>query len=379
MIQNTSFFDGLIMAIESIGQMGLLVLMGYMMVQRKWLSAGTLTDLTRILIDAVIPSAFILAMARSFTAELFRQGLMLAMVVTVWIIASWAFGSIWFKLLPGGEPARDRSVTAMLMIPNSIYLPLPVILAVTPAEFHDQATMYISIAALPSIAIMWTFGVILLSGASRPSPKERMKLAINAPIISLFIGILLTFVPGIREAARGEPGSIIPLRMVFSVMGYLSQTLSPLAMLILGGFIASSRSAGRFRMRYVLPLIGIRLLIVPAAVYGLIRSGMLGLPALAGTVSTAGRSSAASDEPLSDCTEIRGGMGAGVVAPVSCARGCPSDTTAMAEPWVEFLISTYCYSSISFNSSNRTSSISISHPEAFFETIRSDLDKILMF
>lgn len=264
--------------------MGLLVLMGYLMARREWLSSRTLSDLTRILIDAVIPCAFILAMTRSFTAELFRQGLVLAMVATVWIIASWAFGSIWFRLLPGGEPARDRSVIAMLMIPNSIYLPLPVILAVTPKEFHDQATMYISIAALPSIAIMWTFGVILLSGTSRPSRKERLKLAINAPIISLFIGILLTFVPGIREAARGEPGSIIPLRMIFSVMGYLSQTLSPLAMLILGGFIASSRSAGRYRMRHVLPLVGVRLLLVPAVIYGLIRSGMLGIPALACTV-----------------------------------------------------------------------------------------------
>lgn len=281
---STEFVQGFIQSLESIGQMALIVLMGYVMVRRNWLNTRTLSDLTRILIDAVIPCAFILAMARSFTAELFLQGLVLATVATVWIIVSWIFGTVWFRILPGGEPARDRSVTAMLMIPNSIYLPLPVILAVTPNELHDQATMYISIAALPSIAIMWTFGVILLSGASRPSPKERLKLAINAPIISLFIGILLTFVPGIREAARGEPGSIVLLKMLFSVMGYMGQTLSPLAMLILGGFIASSHTAGRYRMRYVIPLIGIRLLLVPVAVYGLIRSGILGIPALAGTV-----------------------------------------------------------------------------------------------
>lgn len=279
-----TFLDGLIPSIESIGQMGLLVLMGYVMVRRGWISSGTLSDLTRILIDAVIPCAFILAMARSFTFVLFKQGLLLALVATGWITATWVIGTIWFRVFPGNSTSQDRSVTAMMMISNSIYLPLPVILAVIPPEQHDQAIVYISIAALPSIAIMWTAGVLLLSGAERPAARERMKLMINAPILSLVIGILLTGVPGVREAARAEPGALVPLKMLFSVMGYMSQILSPLAMLILGGMIASGRGAGKLRKRHVMPLIAVRLILVPSAVYVLARSGMLELPALAYTI-----------------------------------------------------------------------------------------------
>lgn len=284
MPDTATFIDGLFLSLEIIGEMGLLVLIGYLMVRRGWIGSKTLSDLTKVLIDGVIPCAFILAMVRSFNIELFRDGLVLALVATAWILASRVFGAGWFHLFPSGSPSKDRSVTAMLMISNSIYLPLPVILAVTPAAHHDTATVYISITALPSIAIMWTVCVVLLSGNTKPSAKERRKLIFNAPLISLVIGILLTFVPGVTEAARNDPGAIVPLKMIFSVMGYLRQTLSPLAMLILGGFIASSRISERFRFRHVAPLILVRLLLVPGVVFALIRSGWLGLPALASTV-----------------------------------------------------------------------------------------------
>ncbi|MBN1296365.1 AEC family transporter [bacterium] len=284
MPERALFIDGLYLSFEIIGEMGLLVLIGYFMVRRRWIGSQALTDLTRVLIDGVIPCAFILAMVRSFNLEVIRDGLVLVLMATAWILASWVFSAGWFRIFPSGSPSRDRAVTAMLMISNSIYLPLPVILAVTPAPLHDMATVYISITALPSIAIMWTVCVVLLSGKTRPSARERRRLILNAPMISLIIGILLTFVPGITEAARDEAGALIPLRMLFSVMEYLRQTLSPLAMLILGGFIASSRLAERFRIRYVAPLILIRLIGVPAVVYALIRSGRLGLPVLASTV-----------------------------------------------------------------------------------------------
>ncbi|MCD4655632.1 AEC family transporter [bacterium] len=254
------------------------------MVWRNWIVPQTLSDLTRVLIDGVIPCAFMLSMVRSFTLEIFQQGLMLALLVTIWILASWAFGATWFRVFPSGSASKDRAVTAMLMVPNSIYLPLPVILAVTPKAFHDRAIVYLSIAALPTIAFMWTICLLLLSGKTHPSRKERVKLLFNAPLISLIIGILLTFIPGIPESAREEPGAILPLKMIFSAMNYLSLTLSPLAMLILGGYIASSRMTKRFNIRHIAPLVGVRLIIVPSIVYVLIRSGWLELPALACTV-----------------------------------------------------------------------------------------------
>lgn len=264
--------------------MALLVLAGYLMVRKNWLSQGTMTDLTRFLIDAVIPCAFILSMIRSFSFDLLEESLILAVISAGWIMLSWAAGWGWFKLFPGDSPTKDRAVTAMMMISNSLYLPLPVILAVTPEEFHDQAVVYISMVSLPSIIIMWTAGVKLLGGSSVVTGRERMKRVFNPPLVSLFIGILLSQIPGIRESARSEPGAVIPLTTIFQAMNYLSRLLSPMAMLILGGMIASGRSGNRVRLRYLLPLTLVRLILVPAAVYLIIQSGITGIPALAATV-----------------------------------------------------------------------------------------------
>ena len=260
------------------------MLLGFMMVRRGYMGQGTLSDLTRVLIDVVIPCTFVLAMTRSFTPELLVQSSVLALVSAGWILGALVFGTLWFRMLPGDSAARDRSVTAMMMISNSIYLPLPVILAVTPPAVHDQAVVYISITAIPSILMNWTVGVALLGGGTRPSGRERLKLMINAPIVSLFLGMALSLVPGVRETARSEPGAIAPLGTVFSVMNYLAMILSPLAMLILGGMIASREPGTRMRLRYAVPLIGVRLILAPALVYGLVRLGLLRLPALACTV-----------------------------------------------------------------------------------------------
>ena len=277
-----AFLQGLNTSMDVIGQMALLVLTGFLMVRRKWIRPETLTDLTRLLIDLVIPCAFILAMTRSFTFDLLEQGGILALVSLGWILLSWGFGTGFYRLFPGGSKPGDRSVTAMMMISNSLYLPLPVILAVTPETLHDQAIVYISVISLPSILIMWTLGVRLLGGKVSSS-TERRKLLLNPPILSLFAGILLSLIPGVRESARGEPGGFGPLATLFSAMGFLSGLLSPLAMIVLGGMIASVRRI-RVPLRYVLPLAIVRLLVVPAGVYLLIRSGVTGLEGLACTV-----------------------------------------------------------------------------------------------
>jgi hypothetical protein len=277
---STEYLAGLASSLDIIGQMAILVLLGYLMTRRGWIGAGTLSDLTRVLIDLVLPCTFILAMARAFTPEFFGSGAVLAAVSAGWVMAAWLFGTVWFRLLPSGHPSRDRSVTAMMMVSNSLYLPLPVMLAVTPAALHDRAVVYISMVALPSIIANWTVGVALLGGTG-PSSRERLRLLLNAPILSLFAGILLSFIPGVREAARGEPGAFVPARALFSVMEYLGRILSPLAMIILGGMIASGRSAGRARLRFSVPLIAVRLLLIPGAVYLLVTRINTGLPPLA--------------------------------------------------------------------------------------------------
>ncbi|OPL18639.1 MAG: hypothetical protein AVO35_04715 [Candidatus Aegiribacteria sp. MLS_C] len=267
-----SFLQGLYTSIDVIGQMALLVLLGFLMVRRKWIREDTLSDLVRFLIDVVIPCTFVLAMARSFSLEILEEGLVLVLFSTAWIVLSWAAGTMLYRILPGGDPQADRSVVAMMMISNSLYLPLPVILAVTPGHMHDQAVMYISMVSLPSIAIMWTAGVKLLGRSADLTAAERLKRIFNPPIVSFFAGILISFIPGVRESARGIQGGMAPVETIMSVLEFVSRMLSPMAMIILGGMIAGAGSIRGIPSRYTVPLVLIRLIAVPLAVYAVLRN-----------------------------------------------------------------------------------------------------------
>ncbi len=278
------FLNALGTSFDVIGRMALLVILGFVLVRKRILGEHTLGDITRFLIDIVIPSAFILAMTRSFSFALLEQGGILALLSAGWIILSWGFGTAFYRVFPGPSQGRDRSVTAMMMISNSLYLPLPVILAVAPAELQDTAVVYISVISLPSILFMWTAGVRLLSGPVELTAAQRMKKVFNPPIVSFFLGIILSTVPGVRESARCEAGGLPVLSTVFSAMDHLGRMLSPMAMLVLGGMIASAGGAGRVPMRYLLPLAAVRLVLVPGAALLLLLSGAVDLLPLAGTV-----------------------------------------------------------------------------------------------
>lgn len=247
--------------------MALLVLLGFLMVRRKWIRDETLSDLVRFLVDVVIPCTFVLAMARSFSMEILKEGLVLVLFSSSWIVLSWAAGTLLYRILPGGDPRSDRSVVAMMMISNSIYLPLPVILAITPEHMHDQAIMYISMISFPSIVFMWTLGVKLLGNAAALTTGERLKRVFNPPIVSFLFGIAISFVPGVRESAKGLEGGIAPIETLMSVLEFVSRMLSPMAMIILGGMIAGVGNIRKIPSRYVVPLVLLRLLAVPAAVY----------------------------------------------------------------------------------------------------------------
>ena len=67
-------------------------------------------------------------------------------------------------------------------------------------------------------------------------------------------------------------------------MELIGQALSPLAMIVLGAFIASSSLRGMIRARHLIPLIGVRLLIVPAVVFAIVAAGWFSLPPVAAMV-----------------------------------------------------------------------------------------------
>ena len=280
---NTAFMDGLTLSLEIIGRMGLVVFLGYWFIKRNWIDQSTLNSLTKILIDAVIPCVFIASMVRSIDWEMVQSSSAIIFSVLAWNLGSYLVCHLLYQWKPSGKKSEDRAATAMSMVQNGIYLPLPVALALAPEHLKGQAALLVAMAVFPAIVIQWSLGVNLL-GRELPTLKDRIRNILNPPMMGLMTGILLSFIPGMRPAALGHPDSLLILRILFSSMDFIGQALSPLAMLLLGAFIASGKVTGRIRFRHILPIILLRLILVPAMVYWVIRFQWIHLTSLAAVI-----------------------------------------------------------------------------------------------
>ena len=279
-----NFIYGLNISFQIIGQMGVVVLAGYLMVKYRWLSQTALDNLTKILIDGIVPCVFIVSMVRGLNRQVLTEGAPIIIVVFLWMIIPFLVCKSAYSLIPNNNPREDDAAIAMTMIQNGIYLPLPVALAMVSSTMADEAAIYVSMAVFPSLMIQWTLGINLLAGMEAPSWKKRLKFLINPPLLALLTGAILSLVPGMKEAAHSDPSASLLLKILFSSMDFIGEALSPLAMIMLGAFIGSSSMKGRFKIRHLMPLIGFRLLLVPAMVVFAFRLNWLTMPALASFV-----------------------------------------------------------------------------------------------
>lgn len=279
-----TFLNSLSISSAAVLQMALVALLGYLFVKRNWLKQATLSDITRLLIDGIVPCTFMVSMTRGLNAQMFKHSYLIPITVLVWILCAYLLCRLWFWRLPADKASEDRAATAMTIVHNSLYLPLPVALAVTPQAVHDEITIYIAMATFPSMVIQWTLGVNLLSGLASPSLKERVRLVVNLPLIGFFLGIGFSMLPGFPEAAQGSAEASFIVKLIFSAMSFVGTALSPLAMIMLGAFIASTSLRGKIKARHVIPLIGIKLLGIPFVIVLLLRSHMVSVPTLGALV-----------------------------------------------------------------------------------------------
>jgi len=143
-----TFLKGLWVSFDIICQMGLIALLGFFFVKKNWLTQQSLTDLSRMLIDGIVPCVFIVSMARGMDKTLFHHGIILSTIVLAWTVGSYLICSLAYTLNPGEKVSEDRAATAMTMIQNGIYLPLPILLAIVPKVYHDQVTIYVVMAIM---------------------------------------------------------------------------------------------------------------------------------------------------------------------------------------------------------------------------------------
>jgi len=222
--------------------MFILMALGYICAKRKIITPQGANDINKLLIMLVSPAIIISSYNRPFDRILFNnllRGFLLALISHLVAIA------VAYAFIRGKGDKRKLERFACIFS-NSGFMGFPLISAMLGKEGIIYATSYLAIFTLTQ----WTVGVLILAGKSDIKNTLR-KLIINPGIISLVIGLSI-FCFSIKL-----PSS------VSSAIDFLADLNTPVAMMLVGTYIARSDFLKSFRNRRIYLVSALRLLLVP--------------------------------------------------------------------------------------------------------------------
>lgn len=252
--------------------MFLLMAFGVLMEKKKMFSPITVKELNNLVVTIVtmcaIINAYQLEFSKQYVLNLF-YGLILAIVAHI-------VGITVSKLI-----FRKKDLTSRLSIFGSVYsnssfMALPLLTAVFGTEGIFYGAAYIGIFNI----FLWSHGINLYREHPITSPKVMMIVISKNPVaISVVVGILL-YVTNIRFPAQ-----------ITSVIWYIASLNTPVAMILLGFFIAKCNILDAFKNIRIYGIVFLRLIFIPLIVLLLLKIATLFIDLdqtlmLAGLIST---------------------------------------------------------------------------------------------
>ncbi|MEO8377681.1 MAG: AEC family transporter [Candidatus Sumerlaeota bacterium] len=260
-----------------IGRLYLIAMVGYVVVKRGVLGANGIEAITRLMIDVIVPCSLAIAMIKGFQHG--GMGLVSPLIIflTLAIVASALLTSLLFRFFPSKNPAVDRITSSLASLPNSFYIPMPIVNGLVPANLQSLATMLVGGAVLAVNPLQWTLGLWLIMGDKRDTKDWRATLRgfTNGPVLGVITGILLAQIPAVVSAVKAEPDSNTLLRMFFGAAAMVGQLAGPMAMITVGAMIASTSVRRTFSIRHFFTICFFRFLLIPGIAFYLIKNELI--------------------------------------------------------------------------------------------------------
>ena len=203
----------------------LLMAVGFVFGRLGLLSDGTLSQMSRVLLNAVVPCVMIVSFEVERTAEVDRQ-LLITFAALAGTYAVYMLGS---RLLFRGQGPEERGILRFASIYGNVgFMGLPLI----QSALGGAAVMTAAMSLVIFNVITFTHGIALIGGRSSMSAK---KIVLNPGTLG-FLAAIALYLTGWRL-----PGP------VSSAVGYLGSLNTPLPMLIIGGQMAHTDLPAVFR------------------------------------------------------------------------------------------------------------------------------------
>ena len=230
--------DFIILLLKQNILMFLYLLIGYFLFRKKLIGISGSADIGRMLLHIVMPAAILKAYMTSYTPERLI-GLVLSFLAALLALLLAIFISrIFFKK----EQAIERFGAAFS---NAGFIGIPLV----QMTLGEEAVFYISsFVALLNI-LQWTYGVFILTGDRNTFSFQ--KLRTNPVILSFLGGLLLFFLP------------VTLPDLLTGMIGSLAAMNGPLAMIVLGTYLAQVSPGSLFKERLAYRSSFVRLILIP--------------------------------------------------------------------------------------------------------------------
>ena len=219
--------------------MFLYLLIGYFLFRKKLVSTQGSADIGRMLLYVVMPIAIIKSYLVDFSmAKL--EGLAVSFVLAILsLLLAIMIARLFFKKDSGTERFG-------VAFSNAGFIGIPLV----QMTLGEEAVFYVaSFVALLNI-LQWTYGVLVITGDK--SAISFAKIRTNPIVLSFMAGILLFFLPVSLPAA------------VTGIIGTIASMNGPLAMIVLGVYLAQIPLKSLFTDKKVYLATAVRLLVIPA-------------------------------------------------------------------------------------------------------------------
>lgn len=204
--------------------------------------------ISHILVNVSLPALTIASMQVPETAKTMGIVDQMIVVAVAYYLAAFAFGLLLCRFLPT-TPEEKGVFQFMLVFPNSMFMGIPVALAV----LGQTSLFYVILFNVPFYFLVFTLGVWLLA-RGRPG-KIDLKILLSPGLVAAIVGLALF----LFQYHLPTP--------VQSGLELIGSATTPLAMIVVGAMLATlplSRLAGDWRIYLTTAL---RLVIFPVAAF----------------------------------------------------------------------------------------------------------------
>lgn len=213
------------------------MLPGFILYKKHIITNDGAKDMGKLLIYIILPSAIVNSYNMDFSNEKAFMLLISFLAALFALLLSVIISRIFFK----GKSIESFGAA----FSNAGFMGIPLISSVIGEDMVYCAAAFVAILNI----LQWTYGVFLITG--KKSSISVKKIFFNPVIISFTLGIVLFFLP-----------VKLPL-FISEILGTVSQMNAPIAMVIIGFYMAQISFKELFISRNGYAVSAVRLLIIP--------------------------------------------------------------------------------------------------------------------